>query len=146
MGLWHVGSGAVFAIGWFIFFDGLAIAKKPSHDHPYQFVAWLPGILSCLAMFMFSFIDAKALRGDDDMDMFGGGGDQSAEFRSKIIFFFASFIGLAGISVGVWQLSAEYTGKDTWPGIALVLQCVAILTSCGLLFMARFQKKEDELM
>ena len=44
MGVFHAAAGALFAIGWFLFADGAAEAKKDDATK-YEFVECLPGIL-----------------------------------------------------------------------------------------------------
>lgn len=144
MGLWHVAAGGIFAIGWFVFFDGLALARMHGIE-PYKFVQWLPGILCLLAMFMFAFVDAKAIQGGNDDDMFGST-DSSSVYKAKVIFFLAAFVALGALSIAVWQMSSTYTGSDTWPGVALALQCVALITCTGFLFVARYRKSTDDMM
>src|SRR4051812_8909341 len=99
MGVSHAVSGAIFAIAWFIFFDGFVTAKDTG-EAKYQFVMWLPGLLGLLSMFVIMFVDAAALR-----DEGGGVFDSGDAPRHKSLFFFGTLLALAGLSIAIWKMS-----------------------------------------
>ena len=72
--------------------------------------------------------------------------EQEDSKKAKVIFFFASFLGLAGLSVAIWKLADTYNdSSNTWPGMALLIQCICLMTSAANLFYAQAQRKEDSL-
>lgn len=148
MAIHHGIAGAFFSVAWFFFFDGMTLAKEITPgDYSYKFVMWLPGILGVLAMIMMTFVDARMLMNQDQEDLgplFGGGGGDSenAEQRSKITFFFAATIALAGVSISVWQMSDTYK-KEPWPGLALLFQTLCLIMSSGVIFVTRGKARDS---
>lgn len=140
MTLAHGISGILFALAWFVFFDGLIIAKNSPHH--YEFVQWLPGILCLLGFFIMMFVQPSALSSDDS----GGGFDGDDTNKHKSLFFFGCLFCLASLSVSIWQMSATYNtsgGSVEWPGVALLGNSVLLMASACAFFMARYHKQDD---
>lgn len=136
----YVGAGAAFSCAWFAFFDGLTIASRDGL--PYEFQMWLPGILCLMATVVFMFADPKDIQGEEDF--MGGMTDETKQNRAKIIFFMASVLCLAGLSVAIWKLSDTYPNAGTsWPGVALLLQSLLMLIMNGLILAGRAQSNDD---
>ena len=148
MTLLHISSGAAFAIAWFIFIDGAVMASRGGADTTYRFVEYLPGILNLAAMVLLGFVNPAAFQqggGETDFMMGGGGDDQRQHMAARSVFFMAVCVSLAGFSIAVWMLSTRYsTAADSWPGIALTLQCCGLMGSGGLPLAARSANKREE--
>lgn len=142
-------AGASCAIAWFVFFDGLTFAERDGL--PYNFVMWLPGIFSLLATFVFMFADPRDLSSDDsaDMMMMGGGGGGSSDEKAnkaRIIFFLGACLSLAALSVAIWKITDTYSSSsESWPGVALILQSLALALMNGLILGGRGYRGEDEM-
>lgn len=139
----YVAAGALFSIAWFFFFDGLTFASR--YDLPYTFPMWLPGILCLVGTIVFLFADPKDVQGEEDF--LGGMTDESKQNRAKVTFFLGAVFCLAGLSVGIWKITDTYNNSGTsWPGIALLLQCLSLIGVNGLAIAARAQRSDDYVM
>ena len=89
-----VGSGALFAVGWWWFIDGLIVANQ--HDGTtYAFQMWLPGIFATLGLIGVNITNPSDLRED------GLGDDPDAQ-KAKIFFFFSWLFLFGGLVSAVW--------------------------------------------
>lgn len=142
-GGFYISAGAFFAIAWFVFFDGLTFASR--YSLPYTFPMWLPGIFGVLATIVFLFANPRDIQGEDDWGM-GGVADEDSQNRAKLIFFLGAVLCLAGLSVAIWKLTDTYPNSGTsWPGVALLLQSLALMTMNGLITAGRAQKDEESI-
>jgi len=142
MGALHAASGACFAIAWFIFADG-AYSAGQSAETQYKFVEWLPGLLCIVAIILFTFVDVTQFQ-QGGGGLMGGMATPEEQMRAKMLFFFAAIVGLAGVTVAIWMWAQNYNDSSkSWPGAALLLQCVMLLTSGGLLVGTKMQKPSD---
>lgn len=141
-GVLYASAGVIFAVAWFIFFDGLTFAAR--YNLPYAFPMWLPGILSIVASIIFMFANPKDIQGEDDF--MGGMTDDDAQNRAKLIFFLGSVLCLAGLGVAIWKLTDTYPNSGTsWPGAALVLQSIFLIGFNGLVIAGRAQPDEESI-
>lgn len=135
MGTLHGVAGVFFAMSWFVFADGLISARQDGK--PYEFMMWLPGLLSVLSLFLILMVNPDQVMGSPSDDFMGTGFDNGDEQRAKVLFFVAAVFALAGVSVSIWKMSDTYNKSEaTWPGVALLMQCVAMMASSGFLFKA----------
>jgi hypothetical protein len=148
MAIMHGVAGACFTLGWFVFADGAWFANRNTSTK-YEFVECLPGIFCLLAMIMLMFVNHTAIQGPSD-DGFGFGGGESAPedvMRHKILFFISTLVFLAGLTVAIWMQAAKYKHSDNWwPGLALILQCVALMASSFCLGAAKMTKPPEDNM
>ena len=111
-------AGGLFAIGWWIFLDGITIASKlggmgacsiETRDNCYivpniklcknsaclvespKFEDWLPGIFSTFALIILNLVDKESLNGVDDF------GSNNVAIKSRAIAFIGATIGLGAI-------------------------------------------------
>lgn len=146
MGVLHAAAGALFAIAWFVFADGAWWSKNRTST-TFEFVECLPGILCVVALLMMLAVNMDAIQGGGDGDMFGGGGSVMPEdtMRHKVLFFFGALVFLSGLTVAVWLQAAKYKNSDNWwPGLALLLQCLAMMGSSFCLAANKLVKKNDD--
>ena len=142
MGALHGAAGVFFAMSWFLFADGFIFARDDGK--PFEFMMWLPGILTLVALFMMLLVNPEHISGSPGDDFFSSGFDDASAQKAKIIFFLSNVFSLAGISIAIWKMSDTYnTSGATWPGVALMLQCVSMMVAMGLLFWAG-KKPSDE--
>lgn len=143
MGGFHAASGAFFAIAWFLFGDG-AYSAGLMAGTSYKFVEWLPGLLCIVAMVLFAFVDTEQLQQSGN-GIYGGFSTPEDQMRQKILFFFASIVALAGVTVAIWMLAQNYNTSDkSWPGVALLLQSFALIASAGLLVGSKIKRSTDD--
>jgi len=132
-------SGILFAIGWWIWIDGVAYAfHLPEETNRPVFGHWVPGIVSSIGLLMINAVNWT------DLDGFGFGGlDDEVQKRARIWLLFSFTMAFGGIIASIWISSVNWfsrpaTEKQTdWPGVALILQNCLIFIS-GLCF--RFAK------
>lgn len=142
MGGLHAASGACFAIAWFIFADGAFSAGQGSGKQ-YKFVEWLPGLLCVVALILFTFVDVSQFQ-QSGGGLMGGMATPEEQMRAKMMFFFAAIVGLAGVTVAIWMWAQNYNDSSmSWPGAALLLQCVMLLSSAGLLVGTKVKQSSD---
>lgn len=136
----YIAAGALFSSAWFVFFDGMIIAK--SIGKPYQFLMWLPCLLSLCGSFAMGLANPQHIFTDgDDMIAFD---DSVEEQRSKVFFFIGSLLLLGGLTISVWRMIDPYSNSgDSWPGVAIVLQNTLLAAFAGVLLLAR-SKRESE--
>ncbi|KAI9104089.1 hypothetical protein DFS34DRAFT_606911 [Phlyctochytrium arcticum] len=60
-------AGALFALGWWIFIDGVVFSstREPKLPNAIRFEDWIPGILSTIALIIVNLIDRNMLSADD---------------------------------------------------------------------------------
>ena len=134
MGKLHGAAGVFFALSWFLFADGLIFARDDGV--PYVFLMWLPGILCMVSLVLILLVNPDKIAGSGD-DYFSTGFSDAEEQKAKILFFLASFVAVSGISIAIWKMSDTYnTAGATYPGVALLLQCVSMIIAMALLFKA----------
>ncbi|CDZ96476.1 Predicted membrane protein [Phaffia rhodozyma] len=140
-------AGALFAIGWAVFFDALILSKRarPPVDGSYDvvpvhmtFVDWIPGILGTLGMLITNLIDKSRLSGD------GGawGGEGSTAFRARLALFIGFALMAGGVSFSITLLIVKYILPDYpseyhYYGISTVVQNVGIMLSSVVLWLAQ---------
>ncbi|KAJ3149138.1 hypothetical protein HK101_002093 [Irineochytrium annulatum] len=122
-------SGGLFALGWWIFIDGVAFAntrKDPPVEIPIRFDDWLPGILSTLALIIVNLIDKDTLNADD----FSYSGSNVA-CKARACAFIGVTMALGALGGALAILSLKYimtgqTGDGFYFGIAITAQNVLI--------------------
>lgn len=122
-------SGALFSLGWWIFFDALLIssvrskrppdADDPSRTPPWlepavtvSFADWLPGLLATLGMIVVNLIDKSILAeaggfGGAMGGGFGGGGDP-IQWRARLFLFVGFALLAGGLAGSVTVLTIKY--------------------------------------
>ena len=121
-------SGALFSLGWWIFFDALLLSsvrsKRPADaDDPTRippwiepavkmsFADWLPGLLATLGMIVVNLIDKSILAeagGLGAMGSFGGGGGDPIQWRARLFLFVGFALLAGGLAGSVTVLTIKY--------------------------------------
>ncbi|TMW66979.1 hypothetical protein Poli38472_012095 [Pythium oligandrum] len=119
-------SGVLFAVGWWIFVDGVATAAHRDSAIPFNFIKYLPGIGSTLAFFLLNTLDWEMLSADS-MTYHGGDG---VACRARTFVLFCVAMSLGGLIGSIFVLTHTYVAnpfdETTWPGVAVLLQNVMI--------------------
>lgn len=120
-------SGALFSLGWWIFFDALLLssvrskrpvdADDPTRIPPWvepavkmSFADWLPGLLATLGMIVVNLIDKSILAeagGLGAMGGFGSGGDP-IQWRARLFLFVGFALLAGGLAGSVTVLTIKY--------------------------------------
>ncbi|KAI8059642.1 hypothetical protein BC940DRAFT_313245 [Gongronella butleri] len=137
-------SGALVAIGWWVFLD--AVIQYNTSDHQgvaMGFEDWFSGILSTLGMIVINLIDKSRLQGE----AFSYAGSDLV-WKARL-FLFVGFaligFGFAGAcSVMIIKYLVRHEGQDIYYGIAGVVQCGLIMLSTVVLWVAQGTQEEYE--
>lgn len=137
-------SGAVFAVGFFLFLDAAIFSHSPLNGSTIHvtFVDWIPLICSVLGTVVINSIEKSRLSADS----FSYSGNGVA-WKARVVLFLGFALiagGLAG-SVCVLVLNfivEEAQGKTLWMGVANVLSNACIMISCVILWIS--QNMEDD--
>ncbi|PVV04862.1 hypothetical protein BB560_000622 [Smittium megazygosporum] len=124
-------SGALFAIGWWLFIDGLIVAR-----HTVDFGVnigledWVPGLLATFGMLITNSIDLSSLNDESDFEY----GSSRIANRVKLMLFIGIALIAGGVAGSFAILVIKYTnagepGKEAlYTGITGVAQTLLILT------------------
>lgn len=130
-------AGATTSCAMFVFFDGMLSAKASGYS--YNFLMWIPQLLSFCGIFLMVFVDAKLImtRSSDDVD-------EKDEMKAKSLFFFGAVFLVGSLFAAMLRLS-DMIGedRDPWPGISLVLQSILFIV-CTILIFGIKTAPEDE--
>jgi hypothetical protein len=132
-------SGALFALGWWIFIDAVVFAKTrdPPLPVPISFEDWLPGILSTLALIMVNLVDKAALNATE----YTHDGSRIA-VKARFFAFLGVAIALGALGGALAILSLKYAlpgykGVETFVGIGIVAQTFLIFAGSMLMWFGR---------
>lgn len=123
-------SGALFSMGWWIFFDALLLssvrakrpldADDPSRTPPWiepavrmSFADWLPGLLATLGMIVVNLIDKSILAeaggfGGAMGSFGGGGGGDPIQWRARLFLFVGFALLAGGLAGSITVLTIKY--------------------------------------
>ncbi|OMJ29268.1 Vacuolar protein sorting-associated protein 68 [Smittium culicis] len=124
-------SGFLFGIGWWLFIDGIVVAKYTENlQVSLGFEDWIPGLIATFGMIIINSIDLSSISEDNGFEY---GGSRLAS-RVKLLL----FIGMALIAGGVagsfailvikYLSSGEAAKNAIYTGITGVAQTILILT------------------
>ncbi|DAZ92481.1 TPA: hypothetical protein N0F65_012711 [Lagenidium giganteum] len=115
-------SGLLFGVGWWIFIDGAAYAAHHNSQIPFNFIKYLPGILTTLAFVMLNSLDWGMLSADSMT--YHGGSDVACRARTFVLFCVLMAVGafVGSILVLTHSYVGNAFGESTWPGVAILLQ------------------------
>ncbi|CAO3609885.1 unnamed protein product [Cunninghamella echinulata] len=127
-------SGALFAIAWWAFIDGLCISEAGLAG----FEDWVGGILTTLGMIIINLIDKESIRGSDY--------DDHHTWRARLFLFFGFTLMAGGLSGSVAVLVVKYTSKmDPVPfiGITGVVQTGLLMISAAILWVSQQEQTDS---
>ena len=93
-------SGILFAAGWWIFIDGVALASSKGESTA-QFFIYLPGLLATLGLFLMNNLPNDLFHTDS-------WGSEEIEWWHKALVVLSVMLKLASMIMSVWV----YFGKD----------------------------------
>eukprot|EP00842_Homolaphlyctis_polyrhiza_P002862 jgi/Hompol1/3577/HPOL_006632-RA len=138
-------AGALFALGWWFFIDGIAFnGSKP--DMPGKvtigFEDWVPGIISTIALIIVNLIDRETLSADD----FAYSG-QNIACKARACAFLGVTLALGSLGGALAVLSLKFiipnvSGDALYFGKAVTLQNFLIFFSSMILWFGR-NSQED---
>ncbi|WFD34935.1 Vacuolar protein sorting-associated protein 68 [Malassezia cuniculi] len=146
-------SGALFALGWWFFFDACIRSHQIAADGPsetlIQGVDWVPGTISTIGLIIVNIIDKQHLMDSDGSIATGAwGATDPVQWRTRL-WLFVGFACLAGGMAGSMALSVvKYTipshaGHEEF-GFANVVQNASIMASAVLLWISQRTESEYE--
>ncbi|KAJ1918639.1 Vacuolar protein sorting-associated protein 68 [Tieghemiomyces parasiticus] len=140
-------AGALFAVGWWFFVDGLVFAgHHPDFPARVGVEDYLPGIFCTVGMLITNSIDLSLLR-DDHFGYSGNSGGLAG--RAK----FTLFIGIAliagGLAGSVASLCIKYIASGVanefiYTGVAVIVQTVLITLSSIVLWLVHNSEAEGQ--
>ncbi|KAK1946214.1 Transmembrane protein 50A [Phytophthora citrophthora] len=114
-------AGLLLGVGWWILADGAASAVYHESKIPFDFVKYLPGIVSTLAFFLVNTVDWGMLTEDA---RFAYGSDVAT--RAKCFVVFCMALSIASLVGSVLVFAHTYVNNEfhesAWPGAAIVFQ------------------------
>ncbi|RUS20419.1 hypothetical protein BC937DRAFT_95277 [Endogone sp. FLAS-F59071] len=136
-------SGALFALGWWAFIDGVTLASQNTNDPHVSigFEDWISGILATLGMIVINLIDKSRLRTG------GFSYDNGVAWKARLFLFVGFALMAGGLAGSVCVLVLKYIVKDIqmpdlYYGIAGVSQCALIMLSTVILWVAQNGEQE----
>ncbi|KAH9273905.1 hypothetical protein BASA83_003901 [Batrachochytrium salamandrivorans] len=141
-------AGALFAIGWWLFIDGMAfngsVAGKIAVVQT-GFEDWLPGIISTLALIIVNLIDRETLNADD----FEYSGPSTA-CKARACAFLGVTMALGSLGGALAVLSLKFiipgiSGDAFYLGQAITLQNFLIFLSSMILWFGRNSHDEGAI-
>ncbi|MBW0477210.1 hypothetical protein O181_016925 [Austropuccinia psidii MF-1] len=133
-------SGALFAAGWWVFFDACTLSAnmKPPLDSPFdpvpihvRFTDWIPGLCSTAGMIIVNLIDKKRLISDGSEGLSLSG--EGVAWKARLLLFMGFALLAGGLAGSITVLVLKYIIPDwgvyhvTYWGVANVLQNLAIM-------------------
>jgi hypothetical protein len=117
--------GFVFAVAWWLFVDGCAIAGV-NGSGKIPFWVFCPGILCTIGLFLMSNLPPTMFQKDN------GAGDETTGLQ-KAILLFAVMFKASGVIVAIWCYVAKahdrVGGYEEWRGISTIVQSVLIVSA-----------------
>lgn len=131
-------SGAIFAVGWWIWIDAHALGEYNDDQRKVQGWEYLPGIVCTLALILINLVSWGDLNGT-------GLDGESRTRKARIFFFFALLLLFGAMIGGIWIGAARWLAKGnhdtTYPGVAIIVQMGLILASA---MIYRFTKPQED--
>ncbi|KAI9918252.1 hypothetical protein PsorP6_011321 [Peronosclerospora sorghi] len=119
-------AGLLLGVAWWICADAAGSAAYLHSNISFDFVKYLPGIMSTLAFFLVNTLEWGMLS-EDARFLYGPG----VATRARCFVLFCITILLAALVGSILVLTHTYVNnkfnESTWPGVAIVLQNVCIL-------------------
>ncbi|KAI9349013.1 hypothetical protein BDR26DRAFT_798933 [Obelidium mucronatum] len=137
-------SGFLFALGWWLFVDGLCFAAtRPGGESPHvRFEDWLPGLLSTLSLVIVNLIDKDSLNADD---FSYSGSNVACKARACAFIGITMAMGALGGSFAILALKylvPGLSGEDIYFGIMITLQNIFIFVGSMTLWFGRNSGEE----
>ncbi|CAO0793677.1 unnamed protein product [Mucor circinelloides] len=136
-------AGILFALGWWIFIDGLAVLWNLQDRKIAPGIEdWAPGIITTFGMIIVNLIDKETLR--------GGQFDEQYTWRARLFLFLGFAFMAGGFSGSVAVLITKYIYNETldfnniYLGIADVAQNSLIMISTGILWLAQSSQQGSQ--
>ncbi|KAH7489085.1 hypothetical protein PRIC1_010606 [Phytophthora ramorum] len=114
-------AGLLVGVGWWVLADGAASAAYHNSQIPFDFVKYLPGIVSTLAFFLVNTVDWGMISEDA---RFAYGSEVATRARCFVVFCMALSVSALVGSVLVFThtyVDNQYN-ESAWPGAAIVFQ------------------------
>ncbi|ORZ20631.1 hypothetical protein BCR42DRAFT_409173 [Absidia repens] len=126
-------AGALFALAWWIFVDGLCTSESGLAG----FEDWAGGIATTLGMIVISLIDKEALRGTDY--------DDHIPWRARLFLFLGFAMMAGGLAGSVAVLVVKYTSHMVEPpipylGVTDVIQTCLLMASAAILWVSQQER------
>lgn len=146
----HFG-GAIFAAGWWVFFDActLSATMKPSPQAPFDpvpvhvtFTDWIPGLCSTIGMIIVNLIDKKRLISDTSAGI-SFSNDDGVAWKARLLLFMGFALLAGGLAGSITVLILKYAIPDwgsydvTYWGVANVLQNLAVMMCTVALWLTQ---------
>jgi len=131
-------AGALFALGWWNFIDGITLASNNQTSRVHLGIEdWLPGILATFGMIVINLLDKTRLQGDSFA--FTGTG---IAWKARLFLFVGFALLSAGLAGSVSVLVLKYVVQnidmpELYYGASVVGQCVLITLSTAILWIAQ---------
>lgn len=131
-----VASGVLMGVAMLMFAD--ASVKALMERMPYDFLMWLPAVISLTGTIVLLFVTpANILYPDSDFD------DDDAVKKEKIIFFAGVVLLFASIALSIWKaVDLCINWGAMWQGAALPIASLIVLFMNAVLFKARTRRDE----
>ena len=135
-------SGALFAGAWVIFADGYVFSDRSNEGRvgdqvykPYTFKDWTPGLVGTLAFILVNMMSPNALV-DESLD------DRDINLN-KCWFFFALLVTFTSLTLAIVfhiDTYSKQSGDASYPGVALIIQTLALAIASLMFFFTRGKK------
>jgi len=122
-------AGALFATGWFVFFDAVANNAKNGGDPAFRFEWILPSICGLAGLILMNIIPWHLIAGD------GLGSDNTA--RARCVFFISNVLLWAGVGGAIAIDAVHFKNATGNTGPALIVQNVFTMVSAFFLRLTR---------
>ncbi|KAJ3235320.1 hypothetical protein HDU78_005265 [Chytriomyces hyalinus] len=132
-------SGMLFAMGWWLFIDGVVYASTRNKDElpAVRFEDWLPGILSTISLIIVNLIDKDSLNADD---FSYSGSNVACKARACAFIGITMAMGALGGSFAILALKylmPGLSGEDIYFGVMVSLQNIFIFVGSMTLWFGR---------
>ncbi|KAL6055087.1 hypothetical protein QOT17_015751 [Balamuthia mandrillaris] len=132
-------AGCLFAAAWLIWIDGALVGNKFEGFIAPKWWFYLPGVVATFVLLMMNMVSLGDLRNQAFFSE-----EVSKRVRAWLFVTFA--IGFGCIAASIWMSVDLYSnqGGKVWPGVALVMQSILILTSSVILLFTRREEEEED--
>ncbi|KAI8367407.1 hypothetical protein EDC96DRAFT_506715 [Choanephora cucurbitarum] len=132
-------SGALLAIGWWVFLDGVILSGQDTTVLGFE--DWFSGILSTLGMIVINLIDKKNLQ--NDSPMYAGSG---LIWKARLFLFIGFSLIAGGLAGSFCVLILKYIIHENtlYYGVTGVIQNAMIMMSAAVLWVAQNTQNEYE--
>lgn len=123
-------AGFMFALGWWFFIDAVAYTSHRNLTETIDFVKWLPGIGTSLALFGINSMDWGAVSADS---MSYHGDNVACKARTFVVF--CLLVSISSLVGSIVILAKDYVDNNEalWPGVAIFLQATFIFFATFLM-------------